>query len=402
MGQPVFVQTDAETGRIDYEAGVPASLGQSGVSVFLDSLGNRDTGLALVHAVPTSLIPTSEAAQVTATLFDKDTNLLATQEIELGEKQHRAQFIRELFPEIAEQASEMQGVIRVRADEPVAALTLRQTDDPDRKFPQDVPILTSFSAFPERVSQRVVYFPQIADGLFGNSRFQTSLIFVNTGFSTLTVTVEFFDSQGMPLEINLGDEGIDSVFSLRNLLPSQFGLLETSGEEEGKAGYVRVTSTSNNLGGTAVFRERNADGEVFDGVVFYEAGVPTSAPQRDFTIFVDTLGVLDTGVAMVNAAEEVGTITLRLYDKSFNLIAEAVLEVGAGQQVARFVWQFFPEIEAQVREMEGVLTVESTVPLAALTLRQNDNPIREFPSEVPTLTTFPVIPGSGQTLNPSL
>ena len=31
-------------------------------------------------------------------------------------------------------------------------------------------------------------------------------------------------------------------------------------------------------------------------------------------------------------------------------------------------------------------------PLVAVTLRQNDAPGRDFPDEVPTLTTFPVIP----------
>jgi hypothetical protein len=44
--------------------------------------------------------------------------------------------------------------------------------------------------------------------------------------------------------------------------------------------------------------------------------------------------------------------------------------------------------------MEGILVVESDQPLAAVTVRQNDDPVREFPFEVPILTTFPVIPGA--------
>ncbi len=40
-----------------------------------------------------------------------------------------------------------------------------------------------------------------------------------------------------------------------------------------------------------------------------------------------------------------------------------------------------------------MVTVASDIPLAALTLRQNDNPSLGFPQDVPTLTTFPVISG---------
>ena len=42
----------------------------------------------------------------------------------------------------------------------------------------------------------------------------------------------------------------------------------------------------------------------------------------------------------------------------------------------------------------AMLTVHSSEPLAALALRQRDDPYREFPDEVPTLTTFTVAPGA--------
>lgn len=41
--------------------------------------------------------------------------------------------------------------------------------------------------------------------------------------------------------------------------------------------------------------------------------------------------------------------------------------------------------------MEGSVTVESPLPIVAVTLRQDDDPSLEFPQEVPTLATFPVI-----------
>jgi hypothetical protein len=48
---------------------------------------------------------------------------------------------------------------------------------------------------------------------------------------------------------------------------------------------------------------------------------------------------------------------------------------------------------AQLQETQAVVTVGSDVPVAALTLRQNDDAAIAYPDEVPILTAFPVIPG---------
>ena len=61
--------------------------------------------------------------------------------------------------------------------------------------------------------------------------------------------------------------------------------------------------------------------------------------------------------------------------------------------MARFVHEMFddPEVKAQAQDLEGILAIESDHPLVAVTVRQNDDPAKEFPQEVPILTTFPVI-----------
>jgi hypothetical protein len=53
-----------------------------------------------------------------------------------------------------------------------------------------------------------------------------------------------------------------------------------------------------------------------------------------------------------------------------------------------------PEVKAQAQEMEGLLVVESDQPIVAVSVRQTDDPNKEFPQEVPHLTTFPVMPGA--------
>ncbi|MEE8585691.1 MAG: hypothetical protein V3T83_12665 [Acidobacteriota bacterium] len=87
---------------------------------------------------------------------------------------------------------------------------------------------------------------------------------------------------------------------------------------------------------------------------------------------------------------------LRLYDKSFNLIGEETLDpLAPGHQRPRFIHEFLQDaaLSEPARDMEGALTLSSDIPLAAVTLRQNDDPSKEFPQEVPTLTTMPVVPG---------
>ena len=46
-----------------------------------------------------------------------------------------------------------------------------------------------------------------------------------------------------------------------------------------------------------------------------------------------------------------------------------------------------------LQETTAAVTVGSNVPIAALVIRQNDDPTVQFPDEVPSLTVFPVIPG---------
>ena len=86
------------------------------------------------------------------------------------------------------------------------------------------------------------------------------------------------------------------------------------------------------------------------------------------------------------------SVILRLFDQAFSLLSEVTLQLAPGEHLPRFVDQLFPDVEG-IDEMEGSLTIESSVPLAAVTIRQNDQPGVEFPNEVPTLTTFPVIQG---------
>ena len=248
----------------------------------------------------------------------------------------------------------------------------------------------------------IFYFPQIANGTAENIRLQTTLIFINTGPDT-PVQLEFLDSQG-PLEMELTTgtgsptlNGSSSVFNFQ-LKKGESLAARTPGTGDLVVGYAKVTAAAG-VGGTAIFRRSDDP----SGIALYEAGVPATTPLKSFSVFLDSLGNRDTGLALVNplqqltandpAQVEAADVTLRVYTKDFELVATTSQELGIGAHSSRFIWEFFQSdaaLEARLREMEGLVTVESNQPLAAVTLRQNDDPELDFPEDVPTLAAFPV------------
>ncbi len=399
-GTAVFSRRDATTDTLLYEAGVPASDPLTDFTVYVDTVGIRETGLAIAY--PSSGSSTSPAGAADANLilrlYDAGFNLLETANLSLAPGTHQAKFIPQFF-EGNPQATEMEGTVTVESDAPVAAVTLRQNDDPAVSFPQEVPTLATFPVVPGRADDpassaqggmhSTFFFPQVGDGTVASIRLQTSLIFVNAGAGT-DLLLEFFDSLGDPLPLDLGDLGTESSFDL-NLGSGEALSVLTAGTGSLQVGYARVT-TSPAVGGTAVFTRA----DVPSGSLLYEAGVPASTPLSDLSMVVDTSGDRSTGLALVVPPDAAPSgdvsVILRLFDQAFSLLSEVTLQLAPGEHLPRFVDQLFPDVEG-IDEMEGSLTIESSVPLAAVTIRQNDQPGVEFPNEVPTLTTFPVIQG---------
>ncbi|MFQ5740227.1 MAG: hypothetical protein ACE5JX_14570, partial [Acidobacteriota bacterium] len=197
----------------------------------------------------------------------------------------------------------------------------------------------------------VFYFPQIGDGVVGSIQFRTSFIFVSTGEAT-TIRVEFFRSEtdAEPLVVTLlqGEQelGTDSVFDIP-LAKGASIALETAGTGAIAVGYARVTvATNGDVGGTAVFTRAD------DGVVLYEAGVPAVKELNDFTIFVDTVGTRNTGLALVNVADGQGAspsqadreVTLNLFGTDATSIATTNVPLGPGRHLPRFVPELFNKV----------------------------------------------------------
>ncbi len=391
-GTAIFSRTDTEAGVILFEAGVPATKASGNFAFVLDSLADKDTGIALVHAGDVDG-EDSTPADVRLTLYDLDNNLVDETTLQLSPGQHTAQFVAELFPNVQQQAAEMRGIVIVNSPVPLVALTLRQRDQPGLEFPAEVASLTPFPVVQPFSYAANLYFPQIANGTFGlftRERFLTTFVLANPSQFPIQFVLEFFDLDGNAMGIDVGLQA--PVIRIQEVLqPRGIRFIETTGKGGFQVGYARVRAGAAIIGGTAVFTQQAID-TLGRTITLFEAGVPATVPRHRFSVFLDSLGGRDTGLALVNTSAAAATVTLKLYDLNFSLLAERELELAVGQHLPRFISQLFPNYPP-AGEMLGLVTVESSQPIAAVTLRQKNEIGVDFPQKVPLLTTFPVIPG---------
>ncbi len=244
---------------------------------------------------------------------------------------------------------------------------------------------------PKISSGSAFYFPQIASGSGGGLTISTRFIFLNTG-DNATITIEFCDSLGSPMTIVLKGQAVPQSVYQFNIAKGAALDLQTGQEESFKVGYAKIT-TGSGVGGNAVYLVADEP----SGIITAEAGIPSSDPLENFTFFADSLNTANTGLVIVNPPADgisggTASVTLRLYDKGFNLINTRLVTLQAGEHVSKYFNEIFQDVSAAI-EMEGVITGESDRPVAVVVIRQNDDPSQDFPDYVSTLTIFPVIPG---------
>ena len=241
------------------------------------------------------------------------------------------------------------------------------------------------------------FFPQVADGTLEGIRLRSSVILLNTGQPT-EVELALFRSDGSPWTPDLGVEPCANGRFRLEIVSGGAVRLTTPGDPQNIAVGYAVLEAPDTVEGTVVFAGYDAE----SGVSLFEAGVPATTPCQELSVFADTLGSMDTGLALVNAGTQTAELTYRLWDKERRLLAQRTgddLKLEAGHHTARFVTELFRpgDVEtgvepAAIRETEGVLEVLSSgAAVSAVTLRQLVSG-GTFPPIVPVLTTFPVVP----------
>lgn len=245
--------------------------------------------------------------------------------------------------------------------------------------------------------QQVLFFPHLGMGTGGEMLLESEIILVNLGDDS-EVTIEFFTAEGTPWIVDLEAQGTGSRFEF-SLPRGRQSILTAQRNAPAEVGYARV-SVGRDVQGTAILRGHDGN----SGITLFEAGVPAATLHRSFSVFLDSLGANDTGLALlfphpVDQATVTqmlpANIDLRLYDDSFQLLAEESLQLNPGEYLPKFISELFqdPAASLAAREMRGLLSIGSDQELAALTLRQRYDPAKTFPDTIPTLTVFPVMKG---------
>jgi hypothetical protein len=234
-------------------------------------------------------------------------------------------------------------------------------------------------------AQNEYYLPQVANGNYGAGSYRTTFLLINNTDTDTTASLRLTDDAGIPLVMTITGYGTSDSFAV-SLPAGGSQMLQTDGLGSVATGAATVTSATS-IVVSAIFT-------IYDSVGNFvtETGVGNSEPQSSFVLPVDTTGLSNTGLALFNAGSANASVSLVLRDTSGTEAGVVQLTLKGNNHLAVFVsgqGQLFPSVS----NFKGTLWVQSSIPVAAMVLRQNEAPL--------SFTSLPVVSTSStkQTLN---
>ena len=187
--------------------------------------------------------------------------------------------------------------------------------------------------------------PHVAAGSFAGATetFSTIIQIINAGTTSVELTsIELFNQDGSPSTVPFSTTSATApVFTgtLNNLtLPANDSIVLTAGNTStGVINWARIVSEGNVLV-LGVFELRTAGGTLVSRV-----GVPATVGTMTKLVIPRMRNVsqnLATAFALANTSNSEVTITETLYENATS-IGSATLALGAGNQTAKFAWEFF-------------------------------------------------------------
>ncbi len=381
--------------RVVTDVGVGASEVGTEFTIFADSIGGSDTGVAVAN-------PDDDVSlDLTFDLYDPDGTMLASQSRDLGPREHFALFIPQLFSEVPG-IHEFEGTVVITsaqgpavagsgqgedADPPFAGITLRSTGETLTSLPMVAP--------PADPDITKLALPQVGDGVAGNLVVTTSSILFNNTENEATGLIEFFNSDATSMEVTIGEEtGSSFDFSVN---PRGVLRLVTAGRGELRDGWARV-SMDQPLSGSAIFSIFEESGPTAASYpqtaapqLVTEVGVGGQALVEGAYVIVDTRGVFDTGIALVfpiSTTREDATLNFWLYDAEGVFLKNVQRPLGPLMHSAFFVTELFAdEPGLDPEDFQGSLLVSSGFPFAPLALRSAGVKLTSTPA-LPLTTGF--------------
>jgi hypothetical protein len=236
-------------------------------------------------------------------------------------------------------------------------------------------------------SSSTYYIPQVAIGAYTGADqqtygYRTTFVFFNNTSSSSTVAMSLAADDGTEMTENISGLGTNSTFSFL-LGPGSTRIYQTDSSGSIHTGAATITSDSD-IGVSGIY----TISKVATGQFVTEVGVQATSLMSNFAIPVQVTanGAVTTGLALYNPNTSNSTITLSLKNTNGTSAgANVQLTLAAGKHTAFYITDKFSSINNTA--FSGMLTVQSSAAISAVTLRQN------APSNV-TYTSIPVVPTS--------
>lgn len=203
-------------------------------------------------------------------------------------------------------------------------------------------------------------FAHLGDGTSPVGILKSAVVLVNNSHQPVSGRLEFFRSQGGPLEVTI--EGVTgSSFDFE--LPARGSrIFETAGVSQPLiTGWARALSGGTVEGSVLFILEDEAGNPV------REAGIAASPAGLDFTAFVSRSQIrgTGTGLAVANPTSETVTYTVQILDAEQQMVAESRRQLAAGHQEAFFIG----ELEGVPPSFGGTLQMQSDALIHVTLLR---------------------------------
>jgi hypothetical protein len=234
-------------------------------------------------------------------------------------------------------------------------------------------------------AQNQYYLPHVANGNFGTVSFRMTFILFNNTDASVVAILKLTDDDGNPLNMTIGGLGSGSQFNI-TLGAGATNILQTDGSGSAAVGAATVTATAA-IGVSAIFTVYDANGNYMT-----EAGVGSSDSSTEFVLPVDVTGPFNTGLALFNAGSGNAAITAILRGTDGVESARATMSLKGNGHLAKFATELFPSLS----NFRGTLVVQSSIPIAALVLREYKTSLKT------SYTSLPAVPRSSTKLTMNL
>ncbi len=226
-------------------------------------------------------------------------------------------------------------------------------------------------------AQHQYYLPQVANGNYGDGTFRTTFILFNNTNASAAATLKLSDGNGNPLTLTIPGMGTFNLFTF-NLESGALRIVQTDGAGSLVTGTAVVNATAP-IGVSGIFTVYDRKDNFLS-----EAGVGSSQLLTDFIMPVEATGTSYAGLALVNSTVTSTSVTYALQNAQGTEVGRKTPALGGNAQFVHFITD--PELFPGTSDFRGTLVVQSPVPLAALSLRQNSSPL--------SYTSLPVVPRS--------